>query len=101
MVLAFNQILASLILYLRSNISGLQLFRTDSVMSVIDRILMIAICSTLLWTNITSQTFKIEWLAYSQTLAYFITAAAASAVIVMKFKTVKLNYDIIFSRSII
>lgn len=101
MVLAFNQILASLILYLRSNISGLQLFRTDSVMSVIDRILMIAICSTLLWTNITSQTFKIEWLAYSQTLAYFITAAAASAVIVMKVKTVKLHFDINFSRSII
>ena len=37
-ILVFNQVLASFILYLRSNISGLQMFMTDSVISVLDRL---------------------------------------------------------------
>lgn len=37
----FNQFLLSLILYLRSNISGLLLFKTESFLSVLDRLLMI------------------------------------------------------------
>ncbi|HZX63242.1 MAG TPA: oligosaccharide flippase family protein, partial [Bacteroidales bacterium] len=39
--LAFNQILTSFILYLRSNVSGLLMFKTDSILSVLDRLLMI------------------------------------------------------------
>ena len=47
-VLVFNQALISFILYLRSNLSGLHLFRTDSIVSVIDRLIMIVICGFLL-----------------------------------------------------
>ncbi len=36
-----NQILVSLILYLRSNISGLGKYRTDSILSATDKLLMI------------------------------------------------------------
>ncbi|MEA3444600.1 MAG: polysaccharide biosynthesis protein, partial [Bacteroidota bacterium] len=39
--LVFNQFLISFTLYLRSNISGLQLFRTDSLLSVLDKGLMV------------------------------------------------------------
>jgi O-antigen/teichoic acid export membrane protein len=39
--LAFNQILTSFILYLRSNVSGLLMFKTDSILSILDRVLMI------------------------------------------------------------
>ena len=39
--IAFNQFLLMFILYLRSNISGLLMFKTDSVVSVLDRLLMI------------------------------------------------------------
>ena len=40
--LAFNQFLLSFILYLRSNISGFLMFKTDSMLSVLDRLLMIS-----------------------------------------------------------
>lgn len=68
--LILNQFLISFALYLRSNISGLHLFRTDSLLSVLDRSLMIIICSVLLFTNITHHTFQIEWFVYAQTAAY-------------------------------
>lgn len=73
-ILAFNQFLASLILYLRSNINGLLLFISDSILSVLDKLLMIIICSFLLWNSYFNNTFKIEWFIYSQTVSYMITA---------------------------
>ena len=48
LVLVINQFLSSFILYLRSNISGIQLFRTDSLLSVLDRTLMIVMNGILL-----------------------------------------------------
>jgi O-antigen/teichoic acid export membrane protein len=75
--LAFNQIIASYILYLRSNISALQYFKTDSVFSVLDRSFMIIMCSIALWGNVLHQTFKIEWFVYIQTISYCITALLA------------------------
>ena len=44
LILAFNQGLVAIILYLRSNLSGIQMFVKDSVISVLDRFLMI-LCS--------------------------------------------------------
>jgi O-antigen/teichoic acid export membrane protein len=70
--LIINQMVASIILYLRSNISALQLFITDSVISVIDKFLTIIICSILLWANL-GPTFRVEWLAFSQAIAYVST----------------------------
>ncbi len=91
--LIFNQFLLSFILYLRSNISGLLMFKTDSLISVLDRFLMIGIVSVLLWTNITDEKFKIEWFVYSQTAAYFITAIVAFFVVLPKIKYLKLKFD--------
>jgi O-antigen/teichoic acid export membrane protein len=70
--LIINQMLASIILYLRSNISALQLFVTDSIISVIDKFLTIIICGILLWANL-GITFRIEWLVFSQAMAYIST----------------------------
>ena len=86
--LLFNQFLNSLNLYLRSNIGGLQLFRTDSMLSVTDRLLMIIICSVLLWGNITGSTFRIEWFVYAQTLAYFLTTVI-TLLTVLKFAVLR------------
>lgn len=47
-ILAINQFLISFILFLRSNLSGLFMFTTDSIMSVLDRVLLIAFVGTLL-----------------------------------------------------
>ncbi|MCK5839687.1 MAG: oligosaccharide flippase family protein [Bacteroidales bacterium] len=95
--LAFNQFLISFIFYLRSNIAGLLLLRTDSFLSVLDRVLMIMICSMLLWGHVTESAFKIEWFVYSQTIAYFLTALIALAIVVRKsaFKKLTFSYPFI------
>lgn len=79
-----NQILASFILFLRSNISGLQLFKTDSVISVLDRLLMILFFSVLLWSNLFSVQINIFWFAALQTLSYFITFLVALYIVQKK-----------------
>jgi O-antigen/teichoic acid export membrane protein len=76
-IIMINQFLLSLILYLRSNISGLLMFITDSFISVMDRLLMIAILSVLLWTNIFGGRFTVKYFIYAQTLAYLLTAITA------------------------
>ncbi|MFQ5335230.1 MAG: lipopolysaccharide biosynthesis protein [Flavobacteriales bacterium] len=86
LVLCLNQFLNSFILYLRSNLSGLQLFMPYTLTSVLDRAIMIAIVGTLLWSGTTNGDFKIEWFIYSQTFAYSISAIT-SFIIVCKHAT--------------
>ncbi|MCF8369230.1 MAG: oligosaccharide flippase family protein [Bacteroidales bacterium] len=89
----FNQFLLSFVLYLRSNISGLLLFKTDSVLSVLDRLLMILFCSILLWGNVSKQQFRIEWFVYAQTAAYVTTMIIALIVVIKKSGFRKLNWN--------
>ena len=90
----FNQFLLSFITYLRSNISGLLLFRTDSFVSVLDRLLMIIICGYLIWgRGDGASPFNIKWFVYAQTVAYTITAIIAFLVVVKKSKFRKLNWN--------
>lgn len=86
LVLVLNQALISFILYLRSNLAGLHLFKTDSIISVLDRTIMIAICGFLLMGHIHDHTFDIRWFLYSQTIGYFITALVAFVIVIDKAK---------------
>ncbi len=99
--LCFNQFLNSLILYLRSNFEGLLLFRWDSVLSVMDRLLMIAICGLLLLGPSTAANFRIEWFVYAQTAAYAITAVLALSVLVKKTGLRRLTWNRPFSMAIL
>src|SRR5699024_7403592 len=56
-----NQILAGLILYLRSNFSGLHLFKIDALLSVLDKALLIIIASFFIYGELADAPFKIEW----------------------------------------
>ena len=80
-ILIANQFLASFILYLRTNISGLQYYRTDSLLSVMDRSLMILFTGLLLWGNFTKQPFRIEWFVYTQTLSYTLTLITVASIV--------------------
>ncbi len=91
-----NQFLLSFILYLRSNISGLLLFKTDSLLSILDRLLMILFISILLWGNVTELKFKIEWFVYAQTVAYGLTALTALAIVMHKASFKSLNWNFPF-----
>ncbi len=82
-ILAFNQFLLSFILYLRSNLGGLHMFRTDSIISVLDRSLMIIMVGVLLWGNMVAE-FKIHYYIYAQTAAYLITAGITFSIVLRK-----------------
>lgn len=93
LVLGVNQILISFILYLRSNIAGLHLFKTDSFISVLDRLIMISICALLLWGGVTDNHFKIEWYIYAQTAAYLITALITLVIVIDRARLKKLTWS--------
>ncbi len=81
-IVGFNQVLLSFILYVRSNISALLLFKTDSMLSVLDRVLMILICSFMLWSGfVPKENFNIYSYIYSQTFSYVVTLAIAIAIV--------------------
>ena len=91
--LVLNQFLSSFILYLRSNISGLHHFKTDSIISVLDRLLMIIIVGYLLLNPYTKTNFKIERFVYSQTAAYTISLIITFLVLYKKLDFFKLRFD--------
>lgn len=79
--LALNQFLLGFVLYLRSNLGGLHLFRTDAFISVLDRVLMIIICALLLWGNLVDE-FRIQYYVYAQTAGYVITVVIVFSLVV-------------------
>ena len=99
--IAFNQFLNSFILYLRSNISGCLMFKTDSFLSILDRSLVILFCGILLWGNVTDTAFQIEWFVYCQTAAYFISACIALMIVLRKGRVVRLSWNYTFFKMIL
>ncbi|MCA1757157.1 MAG: oligosaccharide flippase family protein [Bacteroidales bacterium] len=83
-ILLINQFLASFILYLRSNITALQLFRTDALLSVTDRLIMIVTVGLLLFGGVAGSSFRIEWFVWCQTFGYVVTFAIALLVVLGK-----------------
>lgn len=98
---AINQFLNTFILYLRSNISALMMFKTDSVISVLDRLLVILCCGLLLWGNVTTKPFRIEWFVYSQTIAYALTALVALGIVIWKSHLQRLHWNPAFNLMIL
>lgn len=99
-VLAVNQFLISMILYLRSSLLGLHLFKTDSFVSVADRIIMIFLCLGLLlrWFGIE---IDIMTFVYSQTIGYFLTAVIAFITVYYKTDHFTLKWNWPFSLMIL
>jgi O-antigen/teichoic acid export membrane protein len=100
-LLAINQALAVFVLYVRSNLAGLHMFFEDSIISVLDRFLLIVICSILLWGGLTSNVFEIEWFVYAQTISYFISACVALKMLFKKINNFQIHWDPIFSLAIL
>jgi O-antigen/teichoic acid export membrane protein len=98
---AFNQFLNGLILYLRSNVSALLMFKIDGILSVLDRLLMIIICGFLLWGNITDKPFDIMWFVYAQTASYLFAAVVALSIVLFKAKIISLSWNFTFFRAIL
>jgi O-antigen/teichoic acid export membrane protein len=95
--LGLNQFLVSFILYLRSNLGGLHLFRTDSFISVLDRSLMIVICAVLIWGDVLP-VFKIQYFVFAQTFSLSITALITLVIVFKKARApfMTLNWNVSF-----
>ncbi len=96
-LLVMNQFLVAIIQYARSNFAGLHLFKTDAIISILDRFLLIFITSALLWTNLFDGELKIEWFVYAQTVAYGLTALIAIMLIYFKIGRLKVRFRLPFS----
>lgn len=93
-IVGLNQVLLSFILYVRSNISALLLFKTDSMLSVLDRVLMILICSFMLWSGFfPKENFNVYTYIYAQAASYAITLGIAIAIVLKHTGklTIKIN----------
>jgi O-antigen/teichoic acid export membrane protein len=101
LILTFNQGIVAMIMYLRSNLGGIQMFVKDSIISVLDRFLMIVICSVLLWGNIVNKPFEIEWFIYAQTVSYGITLLLAMFWVWERSAFIKIKFNRLFSLVII
>ena len=99
-VLSINQFLISMILYLRSSLLGLHLFKTDSFVSVADRVIMIGICLALLlrWFGLEIDVMSF---VYAQTIGYVLTAVIAFSTVYNKTDHFKLTWNWPFSLMIL
>ena len=99
--LIFNQILVAFVLFLRSNLTALQLFKEDSFISILDRTLLTLSTGAVLWFVALNTPFDILWFVYLQTLAYAITALIAYILVLRRAKAVHWQIDWPFSLAII
>ena len=99
--IVLNQILLSFILFLRSNISGLQNYFTDSLVSVLDRLLLIFVCGGLLWYNPFAEPFQIAWFVWAQTLVYALTALVAFGIVWRHLRTFRWRWNAAFQWSLL
>ncbi len=95
-ILSFNSFLLSFILYLRSNLLALHLFKTDSVISVLDRILMIGLFFVLYFKWMGFEVNVMNYV-YAQTIGYFITTAIAFTAVWHKTHGFKFTWNKAFN----
>jgi O-antigen/teichoic acid export membrane protein len=82
------QVFTSFLLYLRSNIAGLGYYRVDSILSVVDKLLVILICGTLLVVPAYAEKFQIEWFLMAQVASLIISICFASLFIYIKMPAI-------------
>ena len=97
LLLGFNQFLISFIAYLRSNIAGLLLFWVDSIVSVLDRVILITLSCFLFWGNILGRELDIMDYVYAQTIAYGTTAVIAFFIVFSKTQFAKFKISRAFA----
>ena len=91
--LALNQIFLQLLGYLRSNVAGLGFYKLSSLLTILDRVLLIGIGSVLLWVKPFSDNFDLLWFIHAQNLTLFLTCVVAFIIVFKQVKTVKFRFN--------
>jgi O-antigen/teichoic acid export membrane protein len=77
-LLCFNHFLSFTIIFLRTNISGKMMFKTDSFISVLDKTLVIVFCLPFLFIPVFQEVFTIQGFVLIQTITMLITVLVAA-----------------------
>jgi O-antigen/teichoic acid export membrane protein len=94
--LALNTLLLSMLGYLRTNVAGLGQYRLNSLLTILDRLLLIIICSVLLWVETFKANFDINTFIFAQNATLFITVCIAFWATFRQVKTFKLRFNLPF-----
>ena len=100
LVLWLNQVLISLTLYFRSNISGVGAYRTDSVLSALNKFLAILIVGALILFG--PKPFRIEYFVLGEFASLFLTATVAFVLNRNKLRgPLRIRFNGLYFRSIL
>lgn len=99
--LAFNNILMSLRAYLASNVAALGMYRLNSLLSVLDRVLLMILCAVLLWMAPFKAHFQIEWFIHAQNATMLLTVLVTFIIVYKHVKTFKISWNLPFFLSIL
>ncbi|NJN34701.1 MAG: hypothetical protein HC817_11080 [Saprospiraceae bacterium] len=95
------QILTTTINYQKGNIAGLGKYWLNSIVTVLDRFLLIIICGVLLWLPSFRAQFTIHWFIYAQVLTLLLALCIAFFFTFSDIKNIKFGFDPIFLRKIL
>lgn len=101
LIVGFNMFLLFFINYMRSNLAGLHLFKTDGVVSVLDRLILIALCIVMLRKGIFKGPNGIMYFVYAQTFSYLTSAITVFVIVVRKTHMFRLAWSWPFSLMIL
>lgn len=93
--------LSSFLLFMRSNISGIQWYRADVLMSVLDRSLAILMAGALIWGGATAMGAEVPWLDMTierfvlvQIIAYTLAIVVAAVLLMRKGARLRFVFDL-------
>ncbi|NND93631.1 MAG: oligosaccharide flippase family protein [Flavobacteriales bacterium] len=86
--------LQSFLLFLRSNISGIQWYRADVLISVLDRTISIVLCALLIWGGFEGFNMNIENFILVQILAYIIGILVCATLLMKRVKKISFSLRI-------
>ncbi|MEO6904432.1 MAG: oligosaccharide flippase family protein [Bacteroidia bacterium] len=101
LIIGFNMFLLFFINYMRSNLAGLHLFKTDSIVSILDRVILIIVSIIMLKKGVFKDPDGIMYFVYAQTFSYLISAITAFIIILKKTHTFKITWNWPFSLMIL
>jgi len=96
LILSILQIITSFNQYLRSIVSSLQKFKWDGIFMVLDRVVIISICSVLIWGGISDWELTINRFVYAQLMG--VSLVTISLVVFLRKQLSKVSISFQFQR---
>ncbi len=93
-LVGFQMILISILMFIRANISALGHFRADSIISVIDKLILLILLFYIIYFGSHRQAFNIEIFVYAQLFSSVVTLLIASFYLLNKHGKIKFRYSI-------